>query len=31
MREKKEVAVLICLYNSTGVTCKIIIRKENSE
>lgn len=31
VREKKEVAVLICLYNSTSVTGKIIVHKENSK
>jgi len=31
MRETKEVAELICLYNSTGVTGKIVVHKENSK
>ena len=31
MRETKEVAELICLYNSTCVTGKIVVRKEDSE
>ena len=30
MREKKEVAVLICLYNSTGVMGNIVVHKEYS-
>jgi len=31
MREKKVVALVICLYDSVGVSGKIVVRKENSE